>query len=138
MHHWMVGANHVAQGGDIISLETRLPRVASRAGGRWAVRKRSAAFPLLVICGLVAAISAIGMFSGRDARDAVVRLPAPLRAEIFARARDDLAQTCALPAAADGPLREHCIAQARFILQFPECDQPCVQAARARLPRVTR
>jgi hypothetical protein len=97
-----------------------------------------ASFALLGALGFVMAIGGLGvLYEGRNSR-AVSRVPDPARNAIFERARQDLIETCALPQAADGPIRDHCVHQAQFVLHFPECDEACAQVARATLPRAQR
>jgi cytochrome b pre-mRNA-processing protein 3 len=71
------------------------------------------------------------------ARD-LTGLPPKERGAIFERVHDDLIRTCSLASAATGPLREHCLDEARLVLLFPECDDRCRRDATALLPRAHR
>jgi hypothetical protein len=69
---------------------------------------------------------------------ALRRLPPTERSTLYRHAIDELESTCREPAAADGSLRDHCKAQANFVLGFPECDERCRWAATGVLPRARR
>lgn len=67
------------------------------------------------------------------------RLPDALRTELYRRALYEVKSTCTLSAAAENEaLRDHCVAQAQFVITFPECDQDCRLVARAVLPHAHR
>lgn len=92
----------------------------------------------MIVLALVASVVALWLVGEHSKRAALVRIGGPARTAIFQRAHDDLIQSCRLPEAADGLLHEHCVHQANFVLQFPECDSACERDARAQLPRATR
>ena len=94
--------------------------------------------PVLAVLALLAGVGGLGLLGEHQTQQAFIELSTPVRAAIFARAREDLAETCGLPDAMDGPLREHCIEQATFVSRFPECDDGCERAARAHLPSPRR
>jgi hypothetical protein len=88
---------------------------------------------LLFVAG-VATFSTVGAGFGNGAGD----LPAADRAALYRRSLEDVESACALPAAREGALREHCLGQARFLLTFSECDARCQRAAVSVLPRTRR
>jgi hypothetical protein len=92
----------------------------------------------LLVCLTIAAVGGLGLYFETRARGEVAALSPGERAAIFARAHDDLTRTCGLPDATEGPLRDHCVEAARFVLLFPECKDACVDAARALLPHARR
>jgi hypothetical protein len=65
-------------------------------------------------------------------------LPAAERQSLYARTLDELSTICRGAAATGGELRDHCVAQARFVLELPECDHACQRAAAAVLPHARR
>ena len=60
-------------------------------------------------------------------------VPPPLSTEVrqglYQRALDDVAAACGLPQAQTGLLRRHCLDQARFLQQLPECSDDCARLA---------
>jgi hypothetical protein len=58
------------------------------------------------------------------------------RTALYHRTLDDLRSACGPSTSVD--LSAHCERQARFILQFRECDADCRRRARALLPAPTR
>ena len=67
------------------------------------------------------------------------RLPEDARTALYQRTLLEVTSVCSTPVAAEGGvLRDHCLAQARFVRTFPECDQDCQRAARAVMPHVHR
>lgn len=123
---------------DLTSIETPPAPQPASARAAAAGRSRSTLYPLLLVSGLVAGIGVLGAITTHRSHQAIGRIPAPTRAAIVARLSQDLAQSCGLPEAAWGPLREHCAQQATFVQQFPECDEACVRMARGHAPRATR
>src|SRR5262245_6090710 len=63
-------------------------------------------------------------------RSVIERLPSPERSALYERTQRTLESSCAL-AEQWGGLDDFCRDQARFVLQFPECDAGC-QALAAR------
>ena len=55
---------------------------------------------------------------------AIREIPAAQRAELFQSTRQTLLTACT-PARRPAGLQTYCDAQARFILQFDECDEAC-------------
>jgi hypothetical protein len=80
-----------------------------------------------------------GVTLSRRADTAGLRsLPQGERQSLYARTLDDLSTTCRDPAAAVGELHEHCVAQAHFVMELPECGDACQRAAAAVLPHARR
>lgn len=117
----------MASYGDIIPISSR--RRGPPADGPNTTRRGP--LPVLLFLVVLVAIGAIGMFLQSRAREAARSNAAEARQAIFSRAYLDLVKTCTLPDAARGPVREHCLQQAKFVLQLPECGPVCVKAARA-------
>ena len=65
-------------------------------------------------------------------------LPAEVRTRAYEDALRDLQDNCVKEHALEGPLRRHCIQQAKFVLQFPECAAGCQLLARTVLPQARR
>lgn len=122
---------------DVIPIASRRHASPVVAGpDRVAPSRRNRRWIALFIASVLAAG---GLFVlAQDRVGQIARLSPAHRAVIFARAREDMFETCTLPEADTGPLREHCLNQAVFVVQFPECNGACQQAARALLPRATR
>jgi len=63
--------------------------------------------------------------------------PAPLTQEmrqgLYQRALDDVKAACTVPQARTGVLRQHCVEQARFLQQLPDCTGDCLAVARSVL-----
>jgi cytochrome b pre-mRNA-processing protein 3 len=93
-------------------------------------------FSAVVVVGMLAAIAAIWIWNqGREER-AIEALSDTERRALYQRTLEDLRAVCSTAHASDLDL--HCEAQARFILKFPECDEPCRQLAGWQLPHPTR
>jgi hypothetical protein len=67
---------------------------------------------------------------------AIRRLPSTQRIDLFQRTEANLRSVC-LPSQPSG-LDEFCTAQARLLLEFPECGEACEALARSVLPKATR
>jgi hypothetical protein len=108
--------------------EVGAPRQAARS---W----RSYAIPIIVALALVVLGVVMGVVQNR--KEATIRdLPPDARAQLFRQSLTEVRSLCLESYAAAGPVRDHCTAQARFILVFPECGPDCRLAARAVLPHV--
>jgi hypothetical protein len=91
----------------------------------------------LVILALAVLALLIGVI--RSSRDRAVRqVPGEARAQLLQQSLQELRSTCLESYASRGPLREHCIGQAKFVLLFPECGTECQKAAGAVLPHAYR
>ena len=93
---------------------------------------------LLIIGLVIGGVGGTGLLMQTRAQGAVARVVTDHREAIFARAHDDLLETCRLPEAAEGPIRDHCVATAGFVLLFPECDADCGRLARDLQPHARR
>jgi hypothetical protein len=80
-----------------------------------------------------------GATLSRHEENAGIRsLPATERQTLYARTLDELSTICQNATAAGGELHDHCVAQARFVLELPECADACQRAAAAVLPHARR
>lgn len=70
-------------------------------------------------------------------RDAIVKLPASERRALYERTRQTLESTCETARERTG-LDDYCRAQARFLVEFPECDAACLTLTARCLARATR
>jgi hypothetical protein len=123
---------------DIIPLASRRP--VPRRPAPAAVRSGPVRSPLglLALTGAGLLFVAVVAVSSLDLGGKVRDLPPVARGALYRRSLEDAQTACALPAARDGALREHCLAQARFLLLFPECDARCQSLAASILPRTRR
>jgi hypothetical protein len=125
--------------GDVIPLASR--RRGATAPERpllVAPKERSGPLALLVMIVAIVGVGSIGLALQSAGPRAVAQVSSLHRSAIFDRAHEDLRETCRLPEAAQGPLRDHCVAEAAFVLLFPECDAACGLAARRVLPQARR
>ena len=89
-------------------------------------------------------VGGLGLFwagatlSRREETAEIRSLPAVQRQRLYARTLDELSTICRGAAATSGELRDHCAAQARFVLELPECDDACQSVAAAVLPHARR
>jgi len=88
---------------------------------------------LAVLLGLAYVLATPGREAGQ-----LQRLPDEARGALYQRTLEETASLCRLPAAASGVVHDHCVAQARFVLMFPECDRECRLAAGSVLPHARR
>jgi hypothetical protein len=89
-----------------------------RRGGAW----------LAIAAILAAAALLIGFWvwrSGAESR-AIHDLPAPVRAQVYLHTLANLKTLCDRP---DGAFDDYCRRQAAFIIEFPECDDACLDIA---------
>ena len=93
--------------------------------------------PFLGVLALALVALLIGAIL-RSQDKAVRAVPPEARAQIFQQSLKELRSTCLESYAAQGPLRQHCIGQAKFVLLFPECGPECQKAATAVLPHAYR
>jgi hypothetical protein len=89
---------------------------------------------LFALC-IAALLTAVSLKSKQEALHA---LPAATRSQLLEHGRAELRTMCREPSAADGPLREHCIEEARLVLALPECGPECRLVATAVLPHARR
>lgn len=99
-------------------------------------RARNMLLRAAVILAVVGAIASWLWHRAAEPR-AVRELPASERAELFSREFDAFQALCGRGPRTDA-LQAQCKEKAEFILEFPECDQPCEQLARSHIPKPTR
>jgi hypothetical protein len=125
--------------GDIIPIASRRRTPPAPQAAPASVRRRaSGALAPLIIFVTIFGGGTLGLLYESHAHGVVAHLSAEERGAIFKRAHEDLEQTCTLPAAAEGPLHDHCVETAAFVLLFPECRGACVDLARAIQPHAHR
>jgi hypothetical protein len=81
----------------------------------------------------------VGATLSQHEQSASIRsLPASERQSLYTHTLDELTAICREHAAATGELHDHCVAQARFLMELPECGDGCQSAAAAVLPHARR
>jgi len=90
------------------------------------------------ILGGLALLWAGATLSRREDRAGVHSLARAKSQSLYAHTLEELSTICRDDAAGDGELRDHCVAQARFVLELPECDDACQRTAAAVLPHARR
>jgi hypothetical protein len=127
----------MGEGGSIISLADR------RSGRRQQHRAPIVSKPTrptrlivaAVLCvGLLPFVAALFLVSKRD-HGVVGAQPDRTQQELYLRALDELRGLCLRSEAALGPVRDHCVAQARFVLLLPACGDECRRVATPVLPQ---
>jgi hypothetical protein len=89
-------------------------------------------------------IGGLGLFWGgtalslREDTAGIRALPSEARRGLYTRTLDEVETLCRQEAARAGSLRDHCVAQARFVMQLPECTDACLRAAGIVLPHAHR
>ncbi len=122
------------------SLHPGHPPRAVRRRARSTVQSERRARWILV----ASVLGALGFFwagatlSRREETVGIRSLPAAERQSLYARTLEELSTICRDTAATGGELHDHCVAQARFMLELPECDDACQSAAAAVLPHARR
>jgi hypothetical protein len=92
-----------------------------------------------VVGGTMFVALVIGMGIGHwQGLDRLRTLPEGVRAAAYRRAFNDVAETCSRPEADSGPMHEHCVEQAQFLIVFPECNADCRRLVDPILPRARR
>jgi hypothetical protein len=104
---------------------------------------RRAARARWLLVALIAAGVALftwgAVMSARQDRASIRRLALEERRGLYLRTLQEIATICREPAAADpGPVRDHCIAQARFLIELPDCEELCRRSAELILPHAHR
>jgi hypothetical protein len=96
------------------------------------VRKRRGLAFGLGLLGLVAALVMVDRaVMPRPPASVAPPLAAQVRSGLYQRTLADVVAACAIPEASAGFLRQHCMAQARFLLELPECTGDCSRLAAA-------
>ena len=80
---------------------------------------------------VLAAVALLVWWQGSEQR-AIRNLPAVERAALYERTLANVRSVCASP---DLALDEYCREQTRILLEFPECDDACREAARGQIGR---
>jgi hypothetical protein len=101
-----------------------------------APRERSFAIPALVVLALMLLGLVVAITQHRA--DALFDVPLEARELIVRRSLLEMRSTCRESYAARGPLRDHCIEVARFVVRFSECRSECQAAVNAVLPHAHR
>lgn len=96
--------------------------------------------PLLaLISGCALAVMTVGLAVGQwRGVDRLRSLPDGVRGATYERALQDIEQICVPPDGLSGPLREHCLEQAQFVMIFPECGADCRRVVDPLLPHARR
>ena len=100
--------------------------------------RRARAIVGIIILGALAMFWAGTTLSRHEQSASIRMLPASERQSLYTRTLDELSTICRDPAAATGELHDHCVAQARFVMELPECGDACQSAAAAVLPHARR
>ena len=90
------------------------------------------------VLGALALFWAGASLSRHEESAGIRALPAAERQGLYARTLEELSTVCREGAAVAGELRDHCVAQAHFVMQLPECGDACQRAAAAVLPHARR
>jgi len=90
------------------------------------------------LLGALALFWAGAKLSRREDSAGIRSLPGIERQSLYAHTLDELSTICRDAAATSGALRDHCLAQARFVLELPECGDACQRTATAVLPHARR
>jgi hypothetical protein len=102
-------------------------------------KERRARWTLLALI-----VAALGLFWGGvvlSHREAVVglrELPAETRQTLYVETLGELTSVCRGLPAATGILRDHCLEEARFVVQLPECTDACRHTVALILPHARR
>jgi len=122
----------------------KLPaRRAGPADGRAAAtdptRERRARWLLILLAAGGTALFAWGaVMSARDETISIRKLADQARDSLYLRTLQEVETICRDPAAASGELLDHCVAQARFLIELPECHEACRRSAEVILPHAHR
>jgi hypothetical protein len=109
------------------------PRVDPATG------ERRARWVMLAILAGALGFFALGAYLDvQDEADGINELTPANRLSLYQRTLDEVQTPCRESAASSGALRDHCVAQARFVEQFPECTDACRRSANAILPHARR
>ena len=104
-----------------------------------AAGERRARWVLLAILAGSLGLFVLGAYvPGPDEAAGLHELTTEARQSLYRRTLDEVETVCREPAASSGALRDHCVAQARFVQQLPECRDACRRSASAILPHARR
>ena len=109
------------------------PSVDAAAG------ERRARWVLVAIVAGALSFFALGSYlEMSDEAGGLDELQPAVRLSLYQRTLDEVETFCHEPTASSGVLHEHCVAQARFVEQLPECKDACRRSANALLPHARR
>jgi hypothetical protein len=115
------------------------PHAAERGLVDPAAGERRARWVLLAILAGALGFFVLGSYvQGPDETAGLHELTIEARQSLYRRTLDEVETLCREPAASSGALRAHCVEQARFVQQLPECKTLCMQSANAVLPHSRR
>src|SRR5882672_8000780 len=98
-------------------------------------RKRRSTWFALIVAVVIPGLYGAGIVLARhDDAAAIQQLPPEARRALYDGTLHELETICRTAAAASGDLRDHCVAQARFVLKLPDCTGVCQRVAAATLP----
>jgi hypothetical protein len=100
------------------------------------MRKRVAVFCVGLLLAMGALMLVDRAVASHDVQAQVVAQSSQLRLGLYQRAIADVKAACGLPEAHAGLLRQHCLDQAKFLTQLPECTGDCAQVTAAVLTPV--
>jgi len=101
--------------------------------------ERRARWVLLAILAGALGFFALGVsVQERDETAGIRELTPTVRLDLYQRTLEEIKTLCRDPAASAGVLHDHCVAQAGFVEQFPECTDACRKSANAILPHARR
>jgi hypothetical protein len=104
-----------------------------------ALRDIRARWLLVVMAAAGVALFAWGAFmSTRQETASIRKLAQESRHTLYLRTLEEVETICRDPAAAAGALHEHCVSQARFLVELPECGDGCRRSAEVILPHAHR
>jgi hypothetical protein len=122
----------MVESGMLISLVERRQRLSAAAESTSNGHRPTAGRPIGLTL-FVAAVLALGILiaglSSDHGMNRMIELPAQVRSPWQRQTLAEVRTFCSEPAAASGALHEHCVAEARFLLLFPECDPGCRREA---------
>ena len=118
--------------GTLISLAERRRNIVAAAGSASGTHAAGAQRPIGLVLFVVAVLAigvTISVLSSAHGMNRVIDLPPAVRTSWQRQTLSELRTFCAERAAAADIVHEHCVAQARFVLLFPECDSVCRREA---------
>jgi hypothetical protein len=117
----------------------RLPNAAEASSVETAAAERRARWVLLAIVAGALGLFALGVsVQERDETAGIRELTPAVSLGLYQRTLEEVEILCRDPAARAGLLHDHCVAQARFVEQLPECKDACRRSANAVLPHARR
>ena len=128
-----------ARRGKILFIPGNRPQRFDESRGTMAERERRSRWILVAsVLGALGFFWAGATLSRREDTAGIRSLPAGQRQSLYARTLEELSTICRDAAATAGELHDHCVAQARFVMELPECGDACQSAAAAVLPHAHR